>query len=170
MMKLNRILSAAVAMAMSFTMFAGAVSLPDDESEEIPAPQEAYEMVHHLTESKTRGTSVPRKTYDLSKGIYSGTFKFDSSLYSNYLLRPDGGQLHISGFSDYDSDYEMPVKVFFIDVFVKNTIGYDIHKELQCNRKGSFDRTIYADDSETYFLMFSKAIDGVTLSGSFIVE
>ena len=51
MMKLNRILSAAVAMAMSFTMFAGAVSL--DAAAENEAEETKTGTVHVMNEDGT---------------------------------------------------------------------------------------------------------------------
>ena len=76
-------------MAMAFTMYAGAVNLDavDNEPEEVLAPPEAYNMVHHLTEDKTRGTSF--RTYDLAENFYQGTFAFDSTLYSNFQFIPN---------------------------------------------------------------------------------
>lgn len=172
MLKLNRILSAATAMAMAFTMYADAVNLDavDNEPEEVLAPPEAYNMVHHLTEDKTRGTSF--RTYDLAENFYQGTFAFDSTLYSNFQFIPNPADdyrcgLHIKGESK--SDHDMPVKVFFLDVCMKKTLGFDVWTELELERDGNFDYFVNVGRNEKYFLHFSKAIDGVKLTGNFTV-
>ena len=118
---------------------------------------------------KERGTSMPdyNNTWNLTKS-YTGSFNFDSAIYTNYCFTGDNSiNVYVSSSSN-EPDYF--ITDFTASLHQRNLFGSSLVGSFTCDRDGSKSKSFSVSASNRYYVYLSKAADGVWLNGKVIVS
>ena len=110
---------------------------------------------------ETRGVTPPSNTWDLSEGDYSGTFYFDTNIFTNNKFSNHDGNIYIRLYSEiaeddpnnYTDGYCMEV-----NLCRKNWLGDSVYEstvEVEIGKSWIISFTNWDPDTE-YYIIFSQ--------------
>ncbi len=147
-------------------MFCGSINAFAAENESNDRPGVTVTEIPFVQQNRdigieTRGVTPPSNTWDLSDGDYSGTFNFDTSIFTNNKFSNHDGNIYVTLYSEIEEDDPNNFTEGYcmeVNLCRKGLLGDSVYEstvEVEIGKSWIVSFTNWDPDTE-YYIIFSQ--------------